>query len=70
MIKRLKTNLPPKIAPGSGVEGIVYLETLNPPRYFPVKSAHILAVHKVVGYIPSGRVRGEDPDERDILPIQ
>ena len=68
MTKRLKTNLPPKFAPGSEVEGIVYFETLNPPRCFWIKSAYIRAVYKVVGYVPRDRAIGEEGlNEGDIL---
>lgn len=69
IVKRLKTNLPPKFGPGSDVGGVVYFEQLNPPSCFRVKSEYILAMHKAIGFVAPGAAVDGAVDSQDMLAI-
>jgi hypothetical protein len=44
MIKRLTMALPPV-----GFDGLIIVEQLNPPRQYAFPTAHVAAVHKIIG---------------------
>lgn len=48
-VKRLVYGLPPEDFEGCGMEPLIVVEMLNPPKQFSFPASKILAVHKVLG---------------------
>lgn len=62
-LKRLTTNLPSFVTfpyrehPDSEMQAILGCEQINPPRRFWLPCTDIMAVHKVIGFLPPGNSR-------------
>jgi hypothetical protein len=74
-LKRVTMNVPPwvkfpyKEHPESEVSALIMVEQLNPPTGYRIRCADIIAIHKAVGYSPSGGEVGGTVSLGDMLPI-
>jgi hypothetical protein len=55
-------------APGSEISPVFSVDQFNPPKRFTIACDRVLAVHKVIGHVPIGKV-GENIDMDKMVPI-
>jgi hypothetical protein len=73
-VKRLTMMIPHFVkfplrdAPGSELSPLFSVDQFNPPRRFSIPCKDVLAVHKVIGHVPLGKV-GDDIDMDKMIPI-
>jgi hypothetical protein len=65
LLKRLMLDAAPWVKhypyddhPESDVKAIIMVEQLNPRQTYTIPCSHILAIHKAVGYAPTGQIGG------------